>query len=296
MGNDRPKHGYALVVVHYHDVPAAQGLLLSTPGWSVPPSLIVVADNSGDFPDEVPGAAAEMAVLRTGANLGYGGAVNRALALVRDEGFGRALVATQDCRLEPAAAALLLAVAQARPDAVVVGPLLTYASRPETVFSAGGRLTPFGRTLHPHQGLAVAALDAEGPHAVDWLDGACLLVDLGALAGIGDFDERYFLYVEEVDLQFRLRAAGYVCMLVPQARGSQEPGPYSLYYKYRNLCSFTARNRGRLRLWPWYLALPKDSLRMARMGRLTEPFWAIRGLVDWKRGRMGAQPSRIWAR
>ena len=299
MGPDGSEASYALIVVHYRDPAAAHGLLRSASGWSVPPGVVVVVDNSGDFPEPAGvsgGRAPDVAVLRPASNLGYGGAVNRGLALARCLGFTYALVATQDCRLASTACEHLLSALRETEAAAVAGPLLTYSSAPGTVFSAGGKLTPYGRTLHPDQGAALADLRIRDPRVVDWLDGACLLVRVEALDSVGDFDERYFLYVEEVDLQFRLRLAGNVCLLVPRAMGSQEPGPYSLYYKYRNLCTFTARHRARLHLWPWYVALPKDSMRMVRQGRFSEPFWAIRGLVDWKRGRMGAQPSRIWAR
>ena len=43
---------------------------------------------------------------------------------------------------------------------------------------------------------------------IDWASGACLLLRCRAFQAIGGFDEKYFLYAEEVDLQRRLRDAG----------------------------------------------------------------------------------------
>lgn len=59
---------------------------------------------------------------------------------------------------------------------------------------------------------------------------------------LGGFDESYFAYSEDVDLGFRLRLAGYKCLLIPEARvhhvGSGITGKsshFSIYHGHRNL-------------------------------------------------------------
>jgi N-acetylglucosaminyl-diphospho-decaprenol L-rhamnosyltransferase len=65
----------------------------------------------------------------------------------------------------------------------------------------------------------------------DWLVGACLLVRRSDLQAMGGFDERFFLYCEDVDLCARLRATGREILFEPRAhcvhRG-QGSGPRSL--------------------------------------------------------------------
>ena len=47
------------------------------------------------------------------------------------------------------------------------------------------------------------------PRGVDWVMGAAVLLRRAALDEVGLFDEEFFLYSEEVDLQLRLRRAGW---------------------------------------------------------------------------------------
>lgn len=52
---------------------------------------------------------------------------------------------------------------------------------------------------------------------VGWLSGSCLLVRRSAFRQIGGFDERYFMYMEDVDLGDRLGQAGWLSVYVPSA-------------------------------------------------------------------------------
>ncbi len=51
--------------------------------------------------------------------------------------------------------------------------------------------------------------DQTRPLAVDWVPGAYSMIRAGALAKVGLFDPRFFLYYEEVDLCLRIKNAGY---------------------------------------------------------------------------------------
>ena len=60
--------------------------------------------------------------------------------------------------------------------------------------------------------------DVTQPRTVEALLGACMMVRREALDDVGFFDERFFMYSEEVDFCRRLRAAGWFLYWVPQAQ------------------------------------------------------------------------------
>lgn len=60
--------------------------------------------------------------------------------------------------------------------------------------------------------------DPAQPAPVDWVPGAFALVRHSVFDSLGGFDERFFLYYEEVDLCRRIKAAGYRVQYWPQLR------------------------------------------------------------------------------
>jgi GT2 family glycosyltransferase len=110
--------------------------------------------------------------------------------------------------------------------AVAAGPRLVDAhGRPELSF--GAMLTPLAELAQSLRGRVGAGTGAIGrrylqrrtsrERRVDWVSGACLLVRRDAVMAAGGFDERYFMYEEDVDLCAALRARGGQILFTPAA-------------------------------------------------------------------------------
>jgi N-acetylglucosaminyl-diphospho-decaprenol L-rhamnosyltransferase len=112
----------------------------------------------------------------------------------------------------------IVAYLDANPRVAALGPRLVYPDGrlqdsawrfPTPLVSTVGLLT-VGK-------LGVKQSHGQAPRAVDWVMGAALVLRREALDEVGLFDEEFFLYSEEVDLQFRLRKAGWEVDYFPEA-------------------------------------------------------------------------------
>jgi N-acetylglucosaminyl-diphospho-decaprenol L-rhamnosyltransferase len=72
---------------------------------------------------------------------------------------------------------------------------------------------------------------------VGWLSGSCLLLRRSAFAEVNGFDERYFMYMEDVDLGDRLGRAGWQNVYVPAAEILHDKGHATGRDPARNLAA-----------------------------------------------------------
>ena len=164
-----------------------------------------------------------MRLLRTGANLGYGTAVNRAVdEYSRTSGYSDFfVVANPDVQWGPRSIDMLLDAAARWPRAGSLGPLIrdpdgsVYPSArhlPSLIRAACTRSS--ARCGNPTRGRPAYRQERLEPseRPVGWLSGSCLLLRRAAFDEVVGFDERYFMYMEDVDLGDRLgRRAGRTC-------------------------------------------------------------------------------------
>ena len=74
--------------------------------------------------------------------------------------------------------------------------------------------TRLGKLLRPGY---PAIVNAEEVKSVDWITSACLMVRRSALDEVGLLDDEYFIYGDEADLQYRIKAADWGIYYLPQA-------------------------------------------------------------------------------
>jgi len=218
-------------------------------------------------------------------NRGYGPATNRALRELEDE---QVLLLNADTRVTPGCLDALCAALAADPGAGALGPR-QIDDHGHYQLSCGASLTLPRETRRwlRHRRLrrddATARLFLERHYAngarIDWLSGSALLIRREALRRAGLFDERFFLYFEDIDLCLRIRRAGFAVRYVPAAAIVHHGGcsaaqaPELAEYEYR---------RSQLLFW----AKHGD-----RFGRMAVRSWVgLRSLGLWLGLRSGALP------
>jgi N-acetylglucosaminyl-diphospho-decaprenol L-rhamnosyltransferase len=174
---------------------------------------VVLVDNGSDD-DSIELARRELAAVRVVAlaeNLGFGRAINQAIAEVPGDPV---ILLNNDAVPEPRFVEALLDRLAADVDAVA-GVLLQERS-PQLIDSAGvvADATLMGFD-YLHGEAAEASLTAPPPLGPT---GGAALYRRQAFEAVGGFDERIFLYYEDLDLALRLAARGGRCGLAPGAR------------------------------------------------------------------------------
>ncbi len=159
-------------------------------------------------------SAVRVRVLESAANGGFGAGANLGMA---STGSALVLVCNPDIELRPGALAALWRRLEDDAGLGLVAPALFDAegrrrpgARPlpagsDWLHALGGLVAPAG-ARRAHRDRQRERLDRGEPA---WVPGTCLLVRRAAFEQVGGFDERFFLYLEEVDLCRRLTAAGW---------------------------------------------------------------------------------------
>ncbi|OHF37246.1 alpha-D-GlcNAc-diphosphoryl polyprenol, alpha-3-L-rhamnosyl transferase [Corynebacterium sp. HMSC074A01] len=236
MRNDEGRRQPALAVVTVTFSPGEHlaqlvGSLEQATGRDV---VLVCADNGST--DGAPQAAAErfahVEFLPTGGNIGYGAAINaaaRALAPRRASGEidpEAFLVVNPDVEFQPGSVDELLRCLHATPRAGAVGPQIEEAdgSAYPSARQVPGLAVGIGHALlfdawpsNPFSATYMAGADMDAQREAGWLSGACLLVRWEAFDEIGGFDERYFMYLEDIDFGDRLTRAGWSNLYCPSS-------------------------------------------------------------------------------
>jgi len=202
----------AVYIPNYNGASQIGRALRSLREQSRPVDVVVVDNGSSDdsvalLREEFP----EVTLLALERNLGFGPALNRA---VHEHPADPLILLNNDAEAEPRFVEAMLDAA-AEGVRAVAGAMLQERA-PELIDSAGvvaDRTLMGFDYLHGEPVAALAgAADPLGP------TGGAALYDRTAFTAVGGFDERIFLYYEDLDLALRLAAAGAHCRLAPGAR------------------------------------------------------------------------------
>jgi N-acetylglucosaminyl-diphospho-decaprenol L-rhamnosyltransferase len=236
-----------IVTVTYSPGPHLDRFLASLAHATERPVTVVMADNGSTdgAPEEAVRRYPNTRLFHTGSNLGYGTAVNRAVAEFVTDGDWL-VVANPDVQWGPDSIDELLAAAQRWPAAGSLGPLIrdpdgtVYPSaRHQPSLIRGGMHAVVGPVWKNNPWTAAYRQERLTPseRPVGWLSGSCLLLRREAFDQIGGFDERYFMYMEDVDLGDRLTAAGWQNVYVPSAEIVHDKGHAAGRDPARNLAA-----------------------------------------------------------
>jgi len=237
----------AAIVVNYNAAPTLAGCVASLRANDV--DEVIVVDNGSTDGSRAALAAGDRSArwVPSGGNVGYGRAANLGAAQVDGADL---LICNPDLVVHNGAVAALAKRLDATPTMGVVGPL---------VRNADGSLYPSARTFpdmadavgHGLMGMVAPhnrytrryrLLDWDHANAskVDWVSGACFLARRQAWDEVGGFDPAFFMYMEDVDLCWRVGEAGWSVGYEPAAEVTHLQGVSANQHPYRMLAAHHA--------------------------------------------------------
>jgi GT2 family glycosyltransferase len=232
---------------------------------TLPPAVTYLVDNDSTdgSTDEAEARFPSLEVLRLGRNAGFAAANNVA---VRRTDCELVALLNPDAFPEPDWLERLVGAAAAASEHVSFGSRLMLAGSDGVLDGEGDSYGVNGFAWRRHHGLPIGALPAR-PAVPEEVFSACAAAALyrrDAFLEAGGFDERFFCYLEDVDLGFRLQLRGARSLYVPDSVvhhvGSALTGrasDFSVYHAQRNLVWTFAKNMPAPLLW---LYLPQHLL------------------------------------
>ena len=145
-------------------------------------------------------------------NYGFAGGVNEGIKSSTGEFVA---LLNNDAVPDPRWAEELLAAME---HADIAASLMVLRENPELVDSRGEFLSKWGLPYRDGHGEKVSDAPSDGYPEIFAASGGACIYRRAILSDIGMFDRQYFAYLEDVDICFRARLAGYRVVLAPRAR------------------------------------------------------------------------------
>ncbi|MGZ5016550.1 MAG: glycosyltransferase family 2 protein [Methylobacter sp.] len=296
-----------VIIVNWNSDRFLERCLTALMNQTVKPHEIILLDNaSSDGSVQIAQQFPTVQLVLLNQNTGFARGNNLAIETASAESEWIALL-NPDAFAEPLWLEALLTAAESNPKFSIFGSKLVNAADPALMDGAGDAYHMSGLVWRMGHGMAVSVA-TENKREVFSPCAAAALYRRSALSEVGGFDEDYFCYVEDVDLGFRLRLAGYRCLYVPQSVahhvGSGTTGgqhsDFSMYHGHRNLVWTFVKNMPGILFWtllPIHLLLNFASIAYFSMhgqGKviLTAKWDSIKGIPEMWHKRRKIQSDR----
>lgn len=289
----------AIIILNWNNAPDTIECLKSVGRLDYPNYCVLVVDNGSrdtsvalittHFP--------QVEILRNSQNLGYAGGNNVGIRRALHMGAEWVLILNNDAIVARDCLIELVQATRCFPRGGALGPVVYQADSLDEIQAAGGHFSS-GLKYSWHGGGETSTGLFGRVHEVDLLPGCALLLSRRALEQVGLFDERFFMYREDIDLCLRLSTAGYGLYLVPSAHvwhrrpslGKQIP-PHVVYYMTRNsllLVNKLGQPAEMLRfLWQDITAYILWKLSPRWQGMQPQAAARLDGVKDYLLGRLG---------
>jgi GT2 family glycosyltransferase len=227
----------------------------------------------------------KVTLIKNGRNLGFAGGCNVALRKSLSSSAKYSLLLNNDTIVEENFLYALVVAAGKNKNNAVSGPKVYYYDEPDKAWTTAINFNYYFPPLS-------SMTDSKSVMEVNDIVGCAMLIRNDVLRKVGLFDEEYFAYGEESDLNYRILANGYKLIYCPESlvwhKISSSTGggfnPTVAYFKMRNKIKFAKKNYP-LKYWPTYfvflvLYFIKEQVTALLSRNLKVSRALIKGVID----------------
>jgi GT2 family glycosyltransferase len=207
-----------VIVLNWNGLEHLPACLASLKRQSHPAFTTLLVDN-GSTDGSVDWARREhprVEVLRLEKNLGFAEGNNRGIRLAMGRGAEHVILLNNDTECDPEFVAALVSAADADPAIGACAPKLLFFDARSVLNGVGTEVTMIGCGGDRGMGERDEGRYDSVEEVFGISGGACLL-RCGALRRVGLFEPGYFIFLEDIDISWRMRLAGYRVVAVPAA-------------------------------------------------------------------------------
>jgi riboflavin kinase/FMN adenylyltransferase len=295
-----------IVILNYNGRKWLERFLPSVLATSYPETTVYVADN-GSTDDSLAFLSEKYPDVKTivmASNYGFAEGYNMALQQIEGEDYF--ILLNSDVEVRPDWMEPIINIMEADKTVGACQPkILNEQKRDyfEHAGAAGGFMDYLGYPFCRGRVLNVTEKDNgqyDSPMEIFWASGAALFIRAELFKNIGGFDSRFFAHMEEIDLCWRIKRAGYKVMAVPASVVYHVGGgtldydnPQKVFLNFRNALVMLTKNESVAKLiWLLPLRLLLDGL--AGVLFLTEGKWKNIGAILRAHWAYFGSLSSIW--
>lgn len=179
-------------------------------------------------------------------NRGFAAACNVGIRYAMEQSQDYVWLVNNDLTVESNTLDDVLSSIGDRVDIAFAGPKIVYDREEPGVQYAGGLIRQDDAYWHPRGDFEEDHGQYEIVEETDWVSGACMLVNIKAIANIGLMDEKYFLYYEDIDWCIRAKRNQWKNLYVGTSKvrhkASQSTQGIKQYYYPRAHLMFLAQH------------------------------------------------------
>lgn len=288
-----------IVIVTYNSESVIKECLKSILANNYPNMEVVVVDNasSDKTVSRIRGYFKNIHIIGNKQNVGFGSANNIGIKYLRKKNCDFFLLLNPDTVSSPTLIKKLVNIFQEDDRIGIAGCIITYEKNHKKIWFGGGyfnKLFCFTRHKYMNQSLNSAKVKSG---SVDFITGACMMINSKIIKKAGFIPEQYFLYFEDVFFCQKIKEKGFSCYLLAESlishhvststgiKETNKMTPLRAYFFARNPILYIRENvKGHLKLTnlfgQFFIRLPYYTFQIVRTGDIKALAAYLGGVVD----------------